>query len=267
MRAALFIALVSSLASAQSTHPVRSGGHNPTGAAAGLQYLEPSRWWSGQSGSTSSGPSCPTCTNGLVAYWSFNNSNANDPVGGFNATSTSVTYSAGNGLVGVGAGSASGSKITLPNPGPQQPNNVTWTYALWIKNATAVIWGALFVQTTGLGIFVNKPAASSFIYWYGTGSADTTVIAAGTWTFVVAEYSTQSPGNVTVAYYINGALSTTQTGAAVAGLSWTSATMLNDSGGEQFTGSMDEVGIWNRALTSTEISQLYNSGTGLTYPF
>lgn len=33
------------------------------------------------------------------------------------------------------------------------------------------------------------------------------------------------------------------------------------------TGSIDEVGIWNRALTQTEINELYNSGSGRTYPF
>ena len=32
-----------------------------------------------------------------------------------------------------------------------------------------------------------------------------------------------------------------------------------------FTGSMDEVGIWNRSLTTNEISSLYNNGSGLTY--
>jgi len=29
----------------------------------------------------------------------------------------------------------------------------------------------------------------------------------------------------------------------------------------------DELGIWSRALTSDEITELYNSGSGLTYPF
>src|SRR6202035_2479657 len=34
-----------------------------------------------------------------------------------------------------------------------------------------------------------------------------------------------------------------------------------------FDGDIDEVSIWNRALTSTEVSDLYNSGGGLQYPF
>jgi sulfur relay (sulfurtransferase) DsrC/TusE family protein len=33
------------------------------------------------------------------------------------------------------------------------------------------------------------------------------------------------------------------------------------------SGKIDEVGIWSRALTSTEVSDLYNSGDGLAYPF
>jgi len=38
-------------------------------------------------------------------------------------------------------------------------------------------------------------------------------------------------------------------------------------GTSYFNGILDEPAIWNRALTSTEISELYNSGTGLQYPF
>lgn len=33
------------------------------------------------------------------------------------------------------------------------------------------------------------------------------------------------------------------------------------------TGAIDEIGVWKRALTSQEISDLYNSGNGLAYPF
>jgi len=34
-----------------------------------------------------------------------------------------------------------------------------------------------------------------------------------------------------------------------------------------FSGDLDEVGIWDRELTEEEISELYNSGNGLSYPF
>jgi hypothetical protein len=34
-----------------------------------------------------------------------------------------------------------------------------------------------------------------------------------------------------------------------------------------FDGMIDEIGVWSRALTSGEVTQLYNSGAGLQYPF
>ena len=38
-------------------------------------------------------------------------------------------------------------------------------------------------------------------------------------------------------------------------------------GGDYMDGLVDEVGIWNKVLTSGEITDLYNSGSGLAYPF
>ncbi len=36
-------------------------------------------------------------------------------------------------------------------------------------------------------------------------------------------------------------------------------------GGDNWNGQIDEVGIWNRALSQSEVTQLYNNGNGLTY--
>ena len=37
--------------------------------------------------------------------------------------------------------------------------------------------------------------------------------------------------------------------------------------GNNFIGNLDEVGLWNRVLTPTDVSTLYNFGNGLGYPF
>jgi hypothetical protein len=34
-----------------------------------------------------------------------------------------------------------------------------------------------------------------------------------------------------------------------------------------FKGKIDELGLWDRLLTSNEISTIYNNGNGLSYPF
>ena len=38
---------------------------------------------------------------------------------------------------------------------------------------------------------------------------------------------------------------------------------IGGTGNENFIGSVDAVGIWNRALSDAEVAELYNSGTGL----
>lgn len=38
-------------------------------------------------------------------------------------------------------------------------------------------------------------------------------------------------------------------------------------GTASYTGSVDETGVWARTLSSSEVSQLYNGGAGLAYPF
>jgi len=37
--------------------------------------------------------------------------------------------------------------------------------------------------------------------------------------------------------------------------------------GMPFNGSVDEIGFWNRTLSASEVSDLYNEGAGLAYPF
>ena len=42
---------------------------------------------------------------------------------------------------------------------------------------------------------------------------------------------------------------------------------IRNGGNYPVTGLMDEIAIWSRALTGSEITQLYNAGAGKTYPF
>ena len=65
--------------------------------------------------------------------------------------------------------------------------------------------------------------------------------------------------------YING----TQVQYAGVGASWTNATWnlgsVTTGLGFNYAGQMDELGWWTRALSSTEVTQLYNGGAGMTY--
>jgi len=103
---------------------------------------------------------------------------------------------------------------------------------------------------------------SPYISLTGTGTA----LVAGTWTHVAVVIDASTP---TAKIYINGSLD--ESGGGVGGSFdiydspvgytlggyWSGGTQV-----EPFAGSLDEMAVWNTELTSTEISELYNSGAG-----
>jgi hypothetical protein len=67
--------------------------------------------------------------------------------------------------------------------------------------------------------------------------------------------------------YLNGALVATSSPSTLQGVQ--SGSYIKFGNGiliptEKFIGKLDDIGIWNRALTDCEIKKLYNSGSGLT---
>lgn len=93
-----------------------------------------------------------------------------------------------------------------------------------------------------------------------------------TWYYVSVVHT--SGASAKAQFYVNGAQQGTDQSSTATG------TILNSSrpfhigmtidgvtNSYFFNGKFDEWGAWSRALSSSEISQLYNSGTGLAYPF
>lgn len=90
----------------------------------------------------------------------------------------------------------------------------------------------------------------------------TTVLTAGTWYHVVCTWDT-SRADV----YVNGSLEGSDTGGGTltAGASELRIGRDATTTNRYFDGLIDEVGIWSRAITSGEVSALYNSGSGIPY--
>lgn len=93
----------------------------------------------------------------------------------------------------------------------------------------------------------------------------TSTIADGEWHFVVL--TADSSGNCNI--YIDG-----NTSEKSFTESWYNIGLLSRNqrigsgwGGTTGNSTMDEVGLWNKELTTAEIATIYNSGGGLTYPF
>lgn len=232
----------------------------------------------------------------LNAYWDFDESsgNAADATGNGNTfTNTSsesyVTGKIGNAIelssANVSAADSAGLSITsdltislwvkintLPGLGQRIPLvNKEGSYGLVYSRNKSGDGG-----TYGLYININVTSSSSAAFQIGGGdSYGTAPIAADgnfhhvsiTWVQSTGAYVVKIDGSTTSSG-TTGTSAITDNGNSLV-LAGSSYTFTN--GGYftivQFSGVIDELGIWARALSTTETDDLYNSGSGLAYPF
>lgn len=90
----------------------------------------------------------------------------------------------------------------------------------------------------------------------------TTTLTAGVYQHIVFTYSGSSNKSGALTYK-NAAVGDTPPSAAVGGtwLEGQNFTLGQRNSGSYFSGLMDEVTVWNKALTPAEITELYNSGS------
>lgn len=206
-------------------------------------------------------------TDQLTHYYSFDASASTDLVGTANGTDTSVTYSSGNGKIGIGGGVSTLGYITL---GTTVGGTTAETYNMWIKPGTqntgdgyhglmgagGAVNDVVFFKVNQLAAYINCSGGLVQI-----DPVATTIDVTGTvWTMVTLTYDSTSG----MVVYING----TSAGTAAA-----NGTISTPSNGfaiardpnittRLFNGAFDELGVWSRAITSTEVTSLYNSGSG-----
>jgi hypothetical protein len=206
-------------------------------------------------------------TDNIAHYWKLDESsgNASDSVGSVTLTNTNtITYSSGkinNGanLVALSNHRFVASSFTI---------TAAFSISFWMYRTSAWVGGYMFSSptvssTACIQITVrtddNKIAYSNFINEVVSAST----VAATTWTHVVVT----SDGTNSV-IYINGSSDATSSSVGHTSSAQTyNLGRRSDNDTAYYDGSLDEVGIWDRALTSGEVTSLYNSGTGSQYPF
>ena len=217
-------------------------------------------------------------TNGLVAYWSMRTSGTTvyDEWGSNNGTAVnSPTFSAAKGVRDNGAGhNGTNQRISVPVAAFASHN--TGTIAAWVKVSQG---GAVFAVTksdaayrTHLYARTNNLELTN--YDIGTGGVNHTGLSngfdssiAGIWAHVAV---TQSGSGLE--FYLDGVSLGVASGNH--GYWWNDVTGANaanigireiNASWVYFGGSIDEVAIWNRALTSNEVHQIYSSPLYLDY--
>ncbi|CAN1553115.1 Secretion system C-terminal sorting domain [Flavobacteriaceae bacterium] len=217
-------------------------------------------------------------TNGLMGYWPFNG-NANDQSGnGLNGTLTGATLTSDrNGNVSS-AYSFNGTSnyIKLPKITPLNDAS-SFTFSCWIL-PTGSTGTRQFVLSRGYdystgSFFISQEfeANSNYIRFSYNGYPNYNILSQQGYSIPYQNWQllTVTKSATTVNLYINSVLvnSSTNTSNLMSedeflyiGSHW-----FNNQDGSffpyYFKGLIDDVGIWNRALTSTEIQQLYTTCT------
>lgn len=199
----------------------------------------------------------------LISYWNLQ-SNANDSVGSNSGTASNVTFGGSDASF-----NGSNSGITLPGY-----TVGTFTMAIWVKftsgSPQTEVWRTANMSTQSTG-FSNNRGANGRVDGYTFQSPTftdlewNTTVNDGNWHLIVLTRS-GSNGEFFVDNVSRGTTS-----------SFSSITMGNASqnsfgynrsnSSSYYNGFLRYAGLWDRVLTSGELTQLYNGGAGLPYPF
>lgn len=227
-------------------------------------------------------------TSGLVAYWKLdetpisNGSTVADSSGYGNtgtlvtdngATNKSTTGKLSNAMTFDGTSDS----ISVANSS-SLGLTTAWSFQIWFKAAALGQSNKYLLSRPNTGLTDNVYAvpwsyhSNAVSIYLGAGAAhgyptDGDITLADTnWHHIIYTYD-----GTTLNGYLDGST-------AFAGISWSSFTATSSTapfyigdfaGSNSFSpnGVLDEIGIWNRALTSSEVTSLYNSGSGLAFPF
>jgi gliding motility-associated-like protein len=205
-----------------------------------------------------SGAALPTnLQTGLVGYWPFCG-NANDASGnGNNGTVNGATLTTDRFGNTNSAYSFDGNDWISAT----RAHQAVFTASVWVQSMNGNC-NKPILDANNKSWELNSDCANgqlNFVVWNGgtyTYHSSNVALGLNTWYHVVAVYSSSQ-----IKIYVNGSLITTQVTTAVPAISGVLNMGASLSGTSQyFTGKLDDVGLWSRALTLAEIQQLYTQG-------
>lgn len=196
-------------------------------------------------------------SNGLIAYWKMDG-NSYDAIRELSSTDTSIGYV--DGKIGRSAEFYGSSHIYFS----EINLGTTYTISWWMSPD---VWDG---EPIGGSVDPNKYAT----YLYSNLIAHTpdstlaiaSLSAGNAWTNEF-KHCVITRNDLEVKLYINGNLTDTKYLANNIALAVARFGRESNSSAYYYIGKLDEVGFWNRNLTTTEILQLYNNSIGNQYPF
>lgn len=221
-------------------------------------------------------------SNGLISYWKLDN-NLLDSLALHNGTATNIVYATGKSGNGINFVNDTQKADFGSSTDFQFSDGIITDYpfstSFWIKYNSLGNFSVVSRKENGGFLMYTGSTGAKFRFLLSKDSSFSGYLLTETisdlttnvWYNIINTYD----GSKTVSgmkTYINGTL------IAVTNLSAGVYTCMNNAGNSnlwltgQWFGSAsnnitDEFGIWNRVLTSTEVTEIYNSGSGKFYPF
>lgn len=195
-------------------------------------------------------------TSGLTNYYTFDD-NSIDRIAANNGVETNVVYTTGkiNKAASFFSNGAA-SRIIISTINYQSVS--FWFYA---SSSSGVVYESILSDLGGnLGLFW-KPGTQQLSFYSSGDNTNTTPLNYDTWYHIVLTHDGNgAAGNLV--FYINGISDGTYFVPSPFAES-----IGNDNANERFNGLLDELGFYNRALTTDEINLLYNGNSGFQYQY
>jgi len=216
-------------------------------------------------------------TDGILAYWNFDNDGSGgvslaDSTGNGNTLANSGGVSLGTGIIAGDAVFNGGSYLSFLTTPVTAGGEASFSF--WLNTTDSSVEQSIIDQQSsgGYGILIRTNGNSSGYFavamngsggpaWYPTSYNP----PANTWVNIIVTIDSSYNLNI---YADSTNVFSTNIGANNGPWNNIGNYFGCTGGNNQFlTGSLDETGIWNRALSQSEVTELYNNGSGVTYPF
>ncbi len=205
---------------------------------------------------------------GLVGYWpmdSLDGTNAADRSGNGNTGTTVNSPSLVKGKISQALSfNGTNQYVSAANSSSLNPNAVT--VSGWAK-ANSFGGYTTFLNKQSGGVYQLEFTNNSAQAWVGTSGGHVACVssissASGTWYFYTLTYDSVSG----LSLYINGVVGCSGASAGVLANNTGTLTIGGDTanGGRWFDGSIDDVRIYNRALSASEVMALYQNTLGVS---
>lgn len=223
-----------------------------------------------------------TLLDGITAYYNLDEGNGNILTDSLNKNNASYIGTGGNWITS----GFINKDFNFTNNFDTDTNKFSVSKSIFYSNATISYWARTYQASQWYMLPISEESSGKIDLRIthgigGTGSNLYTITAQmgvtsvltvncqggmlrnGTFQHIVVSRETNTTNVSNLRIYLNGVLCNTTTGNVT-----NYNTAVNDLNiGTKYNGDLDEIGFWNRSLTSSEITQLYNSGNGLSYPF